>query len=132
MPKFSQRSIDRLSTVDLRLQQVMRLAITRVDFSVKCGHRSSEEQDAAVFAKTTKVKWPNSKHNALPSLAVDICPYPFHAAMWKQREPWERLAAIVLQCAKELDIPVRWGGDWSQNGRIDDERFFDGPHFELI
>lgn len=97
-----------------------------------CGHRNKQEQDAAVFAKTTKLAWPNSKHNSLPSLAVDIVPSPFYAAMWKQREPWEALAQVVLQCAAELDVKIRWGGDWNGDGRSSDERFFDGPHFELV
>lgn len=132
MLKFSQRSIDRLSSADPRLQLVMRRAIERIDFVVICGHRGRLEQDAAVFAKTTRVKWPNSKHNALPSLAVDVIPHPFHPEMWKQREPWQKIADVVLQCAKELDIPVRWGGDWDCDGQSEDERFFDGPHFELV
>jgi peptidoglycan L-alanyl-D-glutamate endopeptidase CwlK len=42
------------------------------------------------------------------------------------------LASVVLQCAAELDIKIRWGGDWSGDGRSSDERFFDGPHFELV
>lgn len=132
MSKFSQRSIDRLSTCDPRLQLVLRRAIERIDFVVICGHRNKQEQDAAVFAKTTKLAWPNSKHNSLPSLAVDIVPSPFYAAMWKQREPWEALAQVVLQCAAELDVKIRWGGDWNGDGRSSDERFFDGPHFELV
>jgi peptidoglycan L-alanyl-D-glutamate endopeptidase CwlK len=27
---------------------------------------------------------------------------------------------------------MRWGGDWDGDGDTKDERFFDGPHFELV
>jgi len=131
MPKFSQRSIDRLSTVDLRLQQVMRLAITRVDFSVKCGHRGQAEQDAAVRAGKSKTPWPASKHNRYPSHAVDIYPYPFKNEYWHQPQVWADLAQVILDCAGELGVQIRWGGDWNQNGSYEDEKFFDGPHYEI-
>ena len=131
MPKFSQRSLERLKTCHPDIVRVLELAITRIDFAVICGHRNKEEQDLAVFNKTTKLAWPNSKHNKMPSLAVDIIPFPFHAAMWKQREPWQRIADVVLQCADELGVNMRWGGDWDGDGQTKDERFFDGPHFQL-
>lgn len=44
----------------------------------------------------------------------------------KGRYDWPlfpRAAAVVKRAAKELKIPVEWGGDWP--------RFKDGPHFQL-
>lgn len=38
----------------------------------------------------------------------------------------------MFQASKELKVPIRWGGDWNRNGRSDDEKFYDGPHFELL
>ena len=30
------------------------------------------------------------------------------------------------------DIKLRWGGDWNMNFEVDDNKFDDFPHFELI
>lgn len=132
MPVFSKKSRERLETCDPRLVRVMELAIQRIDFSVREGHRSKAEQDAAVRDGHSKTPWPKSKHNRYPSLAVDIYPHPFKNEYWKQPQVWADQAKIVLDCAAELGIRLRWGGDWNQNGEWRDERFFDGPHFELL
>lgn len=44
---------------------------------------------------------------------------------------YPRIAAAMQQAGQELQVPIRWGGDWNGNGRSDDERLLDGPHFEL-
>ncbi len=49
MPTLSATSKAHLASCDQRLIDVMELAITRVDFSVRCGHRGQAEQDAAVL-----------------------------------------------------------------------------------
>jgi len=67
-------SIYRLKTCDPRLIALIEAVHARQPVSVLCGHRTQAEQDAAFFAKKSKVKFPGSKHNALPALAVDICP----------------------------------------------------------
>jgi len=132
MPVFSNRSRERLATCDPRLIAVMERAIQLIDFSVREGHRSKAAQDAAVRDGFSKTPWPRSKHNRYPALAVDIYPYPFRLGYWHQPEVWAKQAIVVLECASELNIPLRWGGDWNQNGDWRDERFFDGPHFELM
>ena len=129
---FSKKSRERLETCDPRLIKVMELAIQRIDFSVSCGHRGEAEQDAAVRDGHSKTPWPRSKHNAKPSRAVDIFPYPFKNEYWKQPQVWADQAKVVLDCAAELGIRLRWGGDWNQDGNSKDERFYDGPHFELL
>lgn len=127
MPKFSKASIAKLKTCDERLQRLMEECIKETDFSVLCGMRGKKEQDAAYAAKLTKLRFPNSKHNSNPSLAVDIAPYPID---WNDVERFKDLAKIVLRKARELGISIRWGGDWNCNG-IEDETFVDLPHFEL-
>lgn len=132
MPCFSTLSRAHLASCDGRLVKVLELAITRVDFSVRCGHRGQAEQNAAVAAGKSKTPWPTSKHNKYPSHAVDIYPYPFKNEYWHQPQVWADLAAVILACAGELGVQIRWGGDWNQNGSYKDDKFFDGPHFELI
>ena len=136
---FGQTSLTRLSTAHPDLQRLMHAAMAKqlMDFSVIQGHRGQVEQDAAFASKASKVQWPNSRHNSNPSLAVDIAPYPIRWGDAKDPQRGKaignfyRLAGIVLATARELDINVRWGGDWNMDGDIYDQKFDDLPHFEL-
>ena len=129
MPKFGKKSRERLATCDERLQRVFNEVINYVDCSVLEGHRSAERQDKLFEEGKTKVKYPNGRHNANPSRAVDVVPYPID---WKDRERFHLFAGFVLGIAYSMDIALRWGGDWNQNFEVDDNQFDDFPHFELI
>lgn len=137
MPSFSKHSEARLLTCHPDLQRVIRHAMETatadLDFAVLCGHRGKIEQDAAYAAGLSKTPFPTSKHNHLPSLAVDIAPYPVD---WNDYGRFKHLAEHVLASAAELGISIRWGGDWDGDGKTrrdgdPDERFVDLPHFEL-
>jgi len=112
--------------------------ITIKDCTIVCGHRSKKEQDEAVRKGFSKAKFPSSKHNIIPSEAVDAMPY--HKALphihWKDLDEMEIFSKLVLASAKDLVLPIRWGGDWDMDGvRVDrdpDERFMDGPHYEML
>lgn len=129
MPKLSAVSEKRLENVDPRLQTVVRKAIELVDFAVICGHRNKEDQERAFAEKKSKVKWPNSKHNSLPSKAVDLAPYPID---WHDTPRFAFLAGVISTIAAQENVKIRWGGDWDRDGFTKDERFLDMPHFELI
>ena len=126
MPRFSARSASRLAECHKDLQRVMNAAIQEVDFTVLCGHRGKAEQDAAVAAGNSKLRWPKSKHNKKPSLAVDVAPWPID---WNNRARFKALAKVILAEAAALGISLRWGGDWNSDG--DDSDGWDLPHFEL-
>lgn len=120
MPKFSKTSLKHLKTCDERLQLIMNHAINIVDFSIICGHRDKQTQDSLFKQGKSMVKWPNSKHNSLPSKAIDIIPYPVN---WNDFVAFENLAKIIKDTAKYYDIGIEWGGDW--------KHFKDYPHFQL-
>ena len=128
MPKFGKSSKARLATCDNRLQKVFNEVIKTVDCSILEGHRSAERQDKLFEEGKTKVKYPNGRHNASPSRAVDVAPYPID---WDDRERFHLFAGFVLGIAKSMGINLRWGGDWNQNFEVDDNQFDDFPHFEL-
>ena len=44
---------------------------------------------------------------------------------------WYYFGGFVLGTAKEMDIAIRWGGDWNGDRDIDDQSFDDLPHFEV-
>ena len=75
------------------------------------------------------MSWPNSKHNSLPSVAVDIAPYPID---WEDTERFIQLSGAILQIAKQNGLDLRWGGDWNRDGRMTDESFRDLLHFEMV
>jgi peptidoglycan L-alanyl-D-glutamate endopeptidase CwlK len=129
VPIFSVLSEQRLATCDTRLQGLMREAIKYTDFTILCGHRSQEEQEDAVRRGVSKTRWPLSKHNAMPSKAVDVAPYPVD---WKDTARFARLFGLIECIAKQQGVAVRWGGDWDRDGRTADETFIDMPHVELV
>lgn len=126
MPRFSKRSIAKLESCHVVLQRLMNSVIEDTDFSVICGHRGPEEQDAAYAANASKFKWPKSKHNSSPSMAVDIVPYPLD---WKDIESFKALALVVKRHWEMIPVEelsgttLSWGGDW--------KKFKDYPHWEI-
>jgi len=120
MPHFGRTSVERINTIHKDLREVLYAAIEDFDFSVICGSRGEEEQNEAFAAGRSKLKWPESKHNKVPSRAVDIAPYPID---WTDTERFLRLAAVVLEKASQAGVSLRWGGNW--------KTFSDMPHFEL-
>lgn len=128
MPKLSKLSKERLSTCDVRLQEICNEVIKHIDFTVLIGYRDQKDQDLAFKNGTSKLKWPNSKHNSFPSKAVDIAPYPID---WHNRDRFCLLAGWMLCTAKQKGIKLRWGGDWNRNYNPKDETFQDFPHFEI-
>ncbi|CAL7888758.1 L-alanyl-D-glutamate peptidase [Fusobacterium necrophorum subsp. funduliforme] len=128
MPKFSKRSLDNLKDCHPDLKKIAELAIQRVDFTIIEGHRSKAKQLQNVKSGASQTM--NSKHCEYPSRAFDFIPYPFKG--WNDSEGFNNIGEVILQCAKELKIFARRGADWNMNGRTDDEKFYDGPHIELM
>jgi peptidoglycan LD-endopeptidase CwlK len=133
MPQLSELSKKRLAECHPDLQRILNIAIQQVDFTVMCGHRGKAEQDAAFASGNSTVRWPNSKHNQVPSLAVDIAPWlPEVKIDWKDTAAFARLVGYIERIADEQGVKIRWGGDWNDNFRTRDERLVDMPHIELV
>ena len=128
MPRFGRKSKERLASCDPRLQELSNEVIKYVDCSVLEGHRSKERQNKLYDEGKTKVRYPNGRHNADPSLAVDVTPYPVD---WEDRERQTLFAGFVLGIARGLGIRLRWGGDGDMDFDVQDNKFDDFPHFEL-
>ena len=129
MPKFGSRSKRNLKTCDQKLQNIFNEVIKHVDCSVIEGHRSQERQDKLYDQGKTQVKHPNGRHNAYPSRAIDVVPYPID---WSDRERFTLFAGFVKGLAKGMyNIDLRWGGAWDSDFQVQDNRFDDFPHFEL-
>lgn len=124
---FSRASREKLQGVHPDLVKVVELALTlsEVDFKVIEGVRTKERQRQLFKQGATKTL--NSRH--LTGHAVDLVPLPLD---WNNLDAFGKVAKAMFAAAKQLKVPIRWGGDWNRNGRSDDETFYDGPHFELL
>ncbi len=129
MPIFSERSRSILHTCDPRLLKIFVAVVTVFDCTVVSGHRGSHEQEDLFRRGLTKVRYPFSKHNSSPSLAVDAYPYPID---WKDRDRFHYFAGFVMATAESLSYPLIWGGDWDKDWQVRDNVFDDLGHFELI
>jgi peptidoglycan L-alanyl-D-glutamate endopeptidase CwlK len=129
MYKFGTRSKNNLLSCDRRLQEVLDEAIKVIDFTVLCGHRGESEQNKAFHEGRSKLKFPDSNHNEMPSKAVDIAPYPID---WNNIERFAHLIGIVRGIAHTKGYVLRCGCDWDNDGDITDQSFMDWPHIEII
>lgn len=129
MPHFSSRSIRRLKTCDLRFQQLFNAVVKGFDCTILEGHRDGERQNKLFDEGKTKLKFPHGKHNDTPSQAVDVAPYPLN---WSDRDRFHYFAGYVMGIANQMDIKLRWGGDWNMNTELKDNKFDDLVHFEIV
>jgi hypothetical protein len=139
MAAFGTASIQKLNTCDSRLIMLANEAILVQDHTVLVGHRGQEDQEKAFAEGKTKLHWPDGKHNALPSRAIDVAPVYYQAGMqidWNDVVAFGRIAGIYQACAYRHGIRLRFGLDWDGDfrsvGRDPGENFLDAPHIELV
>lgn len=129
MPHFGGTSLAHLRTADPRLQSLAHEVIKYFDHTILCAHRGQQLQDKAFDEGKSKVRWPKSKHNSLPSKAIDVAPYPID---WNDLVRFARLIGHYERVANEQGVKIRLGIDFDGDGRSVDERFLDFPHIELV
>ncbi len=129
MPKFSLNSKGRLSTCHPLLQDVFNEVIRHFDCTVLCGYRPEAEQNRAVEEGRSFTVFPDSRHNIVPSDAVDVIPYPVD---WEDLDRFRYFGGFVMGMAAKMGTPIKWGGDWNRDTELKDNRFNDMPHFELV
>ena len=128
MPRFSKKSLSKLETCDKRIQDLFLRVVKKFDCTIIEGHRSKDRQNKLFKEGKSKLKYPKGKHNAIPSRAVDVAPYPID---WNDRERFTYFAGYVLGIAYEMGLKIRWGGDWDMDTQVKDNNFDDLPHFEI-
>lgn len=114
------QSRSRLIGVHPDLIKVLERAIqlTPIDFTVIEGLRTYAKQQKLVAQGASKTM--RSRH--LTGHAVDIAPFVAGEIRWDW-PLYKQLAPVVKQAAKEVGVPIEWGGDWLT--------FKDGPHWQL-
>jgi peptidoglycan L-alanyl-D-glutamate endopeptidase CwlK len=112
------RSEKNLTGVHPDLVKVVRLAASRAAFVVTEGLRTAERQAQLVAAGASQTQ--KSRH--LTGHAVDLAALVGDEIRWDW-PLYKKLADVMKQAAKELNVPLEWGGDWTT--------LKDGPHFQL-
>lgn len=118
--ELSERSVERLKGVHADLVRVVQRAIviTSTDFVVLEGLRTLERQRQLLAQGRSQIL--NSRH--LTGHAVDVAPLENGQPIWDW-PAYGRLSEIIKQAARNVDVPIEWGGDWTS--------FRDGPHWQL-
>ncbi len=124
MPRFGKRSKERLKGVDAKLVNVLNELVKIMDVTIIEGLRTKERQEELVKQGASKTKF--SKH--IEGKAVDVAPYPID---WEDRDRFHYMGGMIRGIGQQLNIPVRWGGDWDSDGETKDNRFDDLVHVEI-
>lgn len=123
--KLSQRDITRLAKAHPDLKKIVARAadITTIPFVVLQADRTLAQQKANV---AKGVSWTMRSRHLIGAdgmvYAVDIAPTVGGQVSWSW-PLYYKLAPIMKQAAKDVGVPVEWGGDWKKNK--------DGPHWQL-
>jgi len=125
MYKFGKRSRERLKGVDTRLINVLNELIKMMDVTIIEGVRTKERQAELLKQGATKVKY--SKH--MEGKAVDLAPYPID---WENRDGFYYMGGMIRGIAKQLNLKIRFGGDWDSDGDTKDNNFDDLVHIEIL
>jgi peptidoglycan L-alanyl-D-glutamate endopeptidase CwlK len=118
---LNERSLRNLKGVKPELVEVVHRAaeISPVYFVVTEGLRTVQRQAELVAKGASKTM--NSKH--ITGRAIDVAAFPNGKLSWEWKY-YTVISQAFKQAAKELEVPIKWGGDW--------RTFKDAPHFELI
>jgi peptidoglycan LD-endopeptidase CwlK len=125
MANFDARAERNLMGVHLDLVRIARRAreISAVPFTITEGVRTLERQRQLVAKGASQTL--RSRHipgaNGLAH-AIDVAALVGGTVRWDW-PLYERISIAFKQAARELNIPIEWGGDWRS--------FKDGPHYQL-
>lgn len=134
-PKLDARSEARLIGVDEGLANVVRRAaqLSTAPFMVIEGVRTKERQQELYAQGRTKpgkiVTWTmKSKH--IEGKAVDLAPVVNGNIDWNDLSKFDAIYRAMMKAASEVQISIRYGGDWDGDGKLREKGEGDSPHFE--
>ena len=134
---FSNISKNRLETCHRDLRVLFANVIQDYDCSIIWGFRGEDAQNEAYEQGYSTLRWPDSKHNKQPSLAVDVAPYEESGIDWTYNQALY-FSGYVIGMADKLfrtgviSHRIKSGIDWNKNNDINDTKFKDPLHFEII
>lgn len=124
--KLSKSGEDRLKQCCPEIQSVIKEVLYYRDITILCCYRSKEDQEKMFMQGTSKAHAGQSAHNYLPSLAIDVIPYPIPMkdGEWDSNaSDWKDLSDLIFDIAKTKGVDLTWGGNW--------KKLVDKPHYEI-
>jgi peptidoglycan L-alanyl-D-glutamate endopeptidase CwlK len=123
--KFSNKSLEKLAGVDVKLQTLAKkvLEISPFDFAITEGFRDRAIQNKYFCEGKSKCDGINTLSKHQQGLAIDIIVYDENGKGTWQEKYYYQVAGIFKAVAKQMNINIRWGGDFKS--------IVDMPHFEL-
>ena len=104
---------------------------------VVTGPRSKKDQELAVKKGNSQTL--DSKHNRMPSMAIDVAPLYKGAIPWKDHKQFSHMSGIskavceILYNMGEITHKCRRGDDWSMDGMVGrNTTLYDPGHWELL
>lgn len=137
---YGRESTRRLKSCHPALFSLMNLALKNspVDITIIHGYRTNEEQNEIFRQGFSKKRGGESVHNNTSdngeplSLGVDFAPYVNGGIDWSDSHMFAVVAGVILAAAEQLELEIRWGGDWDMDGSTKDQTFMDWGHIELV
>lgn len=141
--RWGKRSLSRLEAAhpDIRRFADACLAASPFDLTVLCVYRGETDQNEAFKGGHSHLEYPQSIHNQATwdgaegvgephdVRAIDMAPVDFR---WHDTPMWYSLCGFFRRVAQEEGIEIISGMDWNGNWHFKgDERFIDGPHWQL-
>ena len=120
MPALSAASQRRLDGAHPLLKQLFTAVAAETAIVILDSQRGRVAQEQAFRLGHSRAHFGQSPHNFAPAIALDVAPAPLD---WDDHDRFRELAALVKAMAREMNIPIGWGGDW--------KRLVDMPHYEL-
>ena len=121
----SQKNLERVHSDLVKVITKTAELVEGYSFVVTEGARTVERQKVLLAEKkTTTMKSRHIPENNVCGLscAVDLAVKVGTAAVWDMAS-YKKLAEVVKEAARQVKVPIEWGGDW--------KTFKDGPHFQL-
>jgi len=127
---------------DLRRIAVRALVLSPYDITIIHTFRGAEAQNALFASHASTKKFPNSRHNKSndPKIdnpqtlsdAIDFAPWINGVIPWGDTHIFAVIAGSFFAAANDLDLTLRWGGDWNGNGSTRDQKLMDWGHIEIM
>ena len=144
--KFGDKSQAKLATVHPLLAECAEVALIRspYDFTIVHGWRGEDVQNALFDSGASRKRFPDSRHNQTLDLnleeffrmqrsdAIDFAPWIRGSIPWSDTHIFAVIAGCFFAAADELDITLRWGGDWDSDGDTTDQTLMDWGHVEIM
>jgi peptidoglycan L-alanyl-D-glutamate endopeptidase CwlK len=139
--QFGKGSAGKLLTghSEIKLLAPRALYLSPYDFTIVHVWRGEDVQNALFDSGASRKRWPDSKHNARNALtlksesnALDFAPWIDGAIPWNDTHIFAIIAGAFFAAAIDLNIKIRYGGDWDSDGSTKDQTLMDWGHIERV